>query len=637
VKNCLVLEYIRFVSLTRVGGSCIYLNLPRLFSIGSATIGEFGGFGFISFGGGVRYENLPELVWITGFAGLSEIRGDLYFINVPKLESLEAYQSIIHLFGCLHLIQTTQIVDFSGLDSLELIGEDIRIIDNDQIMDVSQLGNLITLNGSLIIRDNDNLMDLEGLRNLLSVADSLVIMDNINLHDCCVINALLQSDRISGPVIISENLEGCLSPENINTTCTMDCPELGLDIGNSCMLNGDIGMVSENCICLVPTDTIPVDTIPSDPITIPVDASDTPLLCDVLISSDNNSITISNLNDGRNSFTIFTHPDFELVDDSCQFEDACPESVTISDLPPGNYAIVLHSLTSVGDTVICNTWEYVTISEPTIETECDRITLEKVGEDLVINSPETHLMIVDIFDMNHQLVFHCNMDCNVIENIEGLAAGNYIVKIKVYDENCKLLCFDRQTISFGGNGLQVGRSRAQNSFVLTGFLNQAAVNLQWVHVKQQTDRQFTIERSEDGILFEQISTEGGEAEKYAYTTIDPNPVIGVNFYRIRATYPNGDYKQSETVAVPWIPSSALQLFPNPTIDQVMIYTEPFLDKSIDLKIYNLFGQAVYEQYIEKVSTNRFQVNTAHLDGGTYFVSIIHRGRAFSAKLIVMRY
>ena len=77
VKNCLVIEYIRFVSLTRVGGSCIYLNLPSLFSIGSATIGEFGGFGLTFFGGGIRYVNLPSLVWITGFAGLSEIQGDL--------------------------------------------------------------------------------------------------------------------------------------------------------------------------------------------------------------------------------------------------------------------------------------------------------------------------------------------------------------------------------------------------------------------------------------------------------------------------------------------------------------------------------------------------------------------------------
>ena len=220
VKNCRVIEYIRFVSLTRVGGSCIYLNLPTLRFIGSAEFGIFGGFGLTSFGGGVRYENLPELVWITGFDGISEIRGDLYFINVPKLQSLEAYRRIIRLFGCLHLIETTQIVDFSGLDSLELIGEDIRIMNNDQIRDLSQLGNLVTLNGSIIIMNNANLQDLNGLRNLVSVADTLKITGNPMLDNCCGINDLLRNNGVGGPVLISDNLAGCLSEVDINDNCT---------------------------------------------------------------------------------------------------------------------------------------------------------------------------------------------------------------------------------------------------------------------------------------------------------------------------------------------------------------------------------------------------------------------------------
>jgi len=187
----------------------------------------------------------------------------------------------------------------------------------------------------------------------------------------------------------------------------------------------------------------------------------------------------------------------------CNFQNDCPETVTISDLAIGNYAIVVHSYTDDAGTKVCNTWEYITISPPSIQSACTNITLEKVGESLVINSPETHLMIVDIFDSNHQLIYHCNVDCKRIEDID-LTPDTYIVKIKVYDNNCQLECFDQHVIEYDENGLRAGQRNAQKEFVLTGSLQQAIVDLQWAHISMHSKRHFEIERSTDGINFQKI-------------------------------------------------------------------------------------------------------------------------------------
>ena len=45
-------------------------------------------------------------------------------------------------------------------------------------------------------------------------------MTNDTLNSCCGINDLLQNGGVGGPVMISENLMGCMDMEDINQHCT---------------------------------------------------------------------------------------------------------------------------------------------------------------------------------------------------------------------------------------------------------------------------------------------------------------------------------------------------------------------------------------------------------------------------------
>jgi hypothetical protein len=78
------------------------------------------------------------------------------------------------------------------------------------------------------------------------------------------------------------------------------------------------------------------------------------------------------------------------------------------------------------------------------------------------------------------------------------------------------------------------------------------VHLSWVTATEQENDHFTIERSSDGVTFEdvlRIEGAGNSTTQRRYDAVDEKPLSGVSYYRLRQTDWNGTQTVSEVVVV----------------------------------------------------------------------------------------
>lgn len=447
ISRCAILEQITFINLQKVAGSFIYSNLPSLLSIGSEAFGVTSDDVLTFLGGGIIYENLPQLTWITGFGGLTFIPEDLFLANIPILESLEAFNTITHIGGSFHLNGISRIFDFDDLNALECIGRNIRLIDNAAITNLDQLGKLEAINGSLIIQHNENLTTLSGLHNLIKVADTLRITGNSTLSSCCGINDLLRNDGVGGFLMISQNLSGCMNAEDIHQNCadtdtnSFDCPELRLNIGTPCDDNDpntEDEWVEEDCKC--------VGRIING--------------CNVVISVSENTINVEGVNDAHNKIYLYDRTFSNLLDESCAYWTDCEGDQTFDNLLPGVYAVQYQSFSEDWTKMFCDSTVYVEIAGDKGAIDCEGINVQVTGNKLVINNLPTLNTVIDVFDSEFSVVSRCVGDCGVEQTIENLASGNYFVRLKTYDTDWDFICEIEASIKIGGS---IGKNIETNS------------------------------------------------------------------------------------------------------------------------------------------------------------------------------
>ncbi|MFN6038391.1 MAG: hypothetical protein ACK452_07980, partial [Bacteroidota bacterium] len=78
------------------------------------------------------------------------------------------------------------------------------------------------------------------------------------------------------------------------------------------------------------------------------------------------------------------------------------------------------------------------------------------------------------------------------------------------------------------------------------------VNLKWNTLTEINNDYFTIERSIDGIKYEELSKIKGAGNSYSelqYETMDENPFTGITYYRLKQTDYNHDFNYFEPIIV----------------------------------------------------------------------------------------
>lgn len=180
---------------------------------------------------------------------------------------------------------------------------------------------------------------------------------------------------------------------------------------------------------------------------------------------------------------------------------------------------------------------------------------------------------------------------------------------------------------------------------LTSFSANIAgrsVELQWSSVGENS--YFAVERSLDGIAFENVSTyvAAVPGQNHIYRLTDINPQAGVLYYRLKTVGLNGSihYSRAVPVSISSVRRELTGLYPNP-----LSMLNPLLNISytmsrkglVSFRVCDATGTNVYqsENNMEE-GPNNFTIDSRLWQPGIYFLEIRENGEVIRRKIQVIK-
>ena len=145
---------------------------------------------------------------------------------------------------------------------------------------------------------------------------------------------------------------------------------------------------------------------------------------------------------------------------------------------------------------------------------------------------------------------------------------------------------------------------------------------EWSTAEEIGTDHFIVERSADGATFEElgsVTATGGPGQIANYDFIDPKPLRGVSYYRLRIVDLDGSYSYSDIDTLVWdaLPSD-LVVFPNPVLSEEVLIIETNNYTALEVEIFNAAGQLMRVQSPEGY---RHEIELEQLAAGSYFYRI----------------
>jgi hypothetical protein len=194
-------------------------------------------------------------------------------------------------------------------------------------------------------------------------------------------------------------------------------------------------------------------------------------------------------------------------------------------------------------------------------------------------------------------------------------------------------------ISLGGNadGLAYGKyipgpcPLPIQLLSFTADCKEKKVFLNWITATEQNNDFFTVEKSHDGNIFQdvvKVQGAGNSSTERNYSATDNEPFRGVSYYRIKQTDFNGEYKFYDPVAVQ---CSSLGITIYPTISSGIFYITGGDGGNLDIKIYNVLGEIIYQ-----TQNNHSSVINLDAPNGVYFLNVNTRKESITQKIIIQK-
>ena len=168
------------------------------------------------------------------------------------------------------------------------------------------------------------------------------------------------------------------------------------------------------------------------------------------------------------------------------------------------------------------------------------------------------------------------------------------------------------------------------------------VSLVWNTATEKNNDFFTLERSEDGVLFYPIGNIDGAGNSSAtvrYDFDDFSPLIGTSYYRLKQTDFDGNESYSSTLSnvIYEFDDFHVKIFPNPSKENTATYIEFFTKNKGELtfEIYDIKGIKISSDIIQVQSEKTtIQLNNS-MNKGVYFIKSINTfGEEIVKKLMI---
>lgn len=162
--------------------------------------------------------------------------------------------------------------------------------------------------------------------------------------------------------------------------------------------------------------------------------------------------------------------------------------------------------------------------------------------------------------------------------------------------------------------------------------------LKWTCSIYEPGAIFKLERSTDGINYNQITVVTAQALNSVYSYNDP--ISGNNqqqyFYRVKMQLPSGAYKHSSYVKInPAVKGFHVQVTPNPFVDRIQVSINTSVNEQAHIILVKVNGQVVLqERRTLQKGTNAISItDVAGLQEGIYFLTIQTNTQKKTIKVI----
>ena len=148
----------------------------------------------------------------------------------------------------------------------------------------------------------------------------------------------------------------------------------------------------------------------------------------------------------------------------------------------------------------------------------------------------------------------------------------------------------------------------------SGRLNGTRTDLNWVTANELNTKQFEVERSGDGQNFTKIAAvnaRGNSNTPTSYDLVDPTPLQGVNYYRLRMVDIDGKFEYSQIVIIRIDNSVQLitKVAPNPFTGKIDVYLTLTHNTPVDFRFIDINGRMVFSKSVKGLKGfNWFTIN-----------------------------
>jgi hypothetical protein len=176
----------------------------------------------------------------------------------------------------------------------------------------------------------------------------------------------------------------------------------------------------------------------------------------------------------------------------------------------------------------------------------------------------------------------------------------------------------------------------------TAQKRSGTVVLNWATSAEMNNDYFTIERSSDALNFiplENVRGAGYTSSAHSYSTVDRNPINGINYYRLKQTDFDGTKTHSYVLSVNCSKQMQnLAVFPNPANkDFHLTFDYPGQNGDVTIVIRDAAG-LIKKKYTRHAATGLNDMTFAVTDfpQGVYNLSIISGNDRLTTKLVVAK-
>jgi len=178
-------------------------------------------------------------------------------------------------------------------------------------------------------------------------------------------------------------------------------------------------------------------------------------------------------------------------------------------------------------------------------------------------------------------------------------------------------------------------STGSNAFAVRWIATDAKaigrqVNIGWAIGNEINIKNYTVERSADGVSFVEIAKLNASsviAVEKEYEYLDLLPLNGTNYYRIRQTDLEGSYNYSKTVQATITGVTDFVLWPNPASTTVAIQNSQTMFR---LQCYNSNGQLIYDV---RPYASFYSIPVRQWAAGVYQVKITGAGGVMQTRFV----